>query len=174
MDKKELRKQMARRKKELGAETLKEMSQEVLAQLEVHPAFVRAKTVLMYYSLGDEVYTHDFVERWCREKQILLPVVVGDDLILRRYEGISSMKVGAYNILEPSGDEFTAYEEIELVVVPGVAFDRHWHRLGRGKGYYDRLLPRTNCPKIGICFPFQQVEEVPTESFDVPMDGVIA
>ena len=173
MDKQELRREMAHRKKELGAEKLIEMSADVLAKLENHPDFKAAHTVLMYYSLGDEVHTHRFVERWCREKNVLLPVVVGDDLILRRYEGIESMKVGAYNILEPSGEEFTRYEEIDLVVVPGVAFDRKGHRLGRGKGYYDRLLPRTNCPRVGICFLFQLLEEVPAESFDVPMDDVV-
>lgn len=173
MDKKELRKQIACRKKEFSMDERKRMSQDVLSHLENHPKFKSANRILMYYSLGDEVFTHDFVERWCKDKQILLPVVVGDDLILRCYEGIASMVEGAYKILEPSGEDFTAFDSIDLAVVPGVAFDKEHHRLGRGKGYYDRLLPKLHCPKIGLCFPFQMVEQVPTESFDIPMDDVV-
>ena len=65
-------------------------------------------------------------------------------------------------------------DEIDLAVIPGVAFDRYGHRLGRGKGYYDRLLPQIPAPKVGICFPFQLIEEVPAEAFDFRMDTIIA
>ena len=69
---------------------------------------------------------------------------------------------------------FTDYAAIDFIVVPGVAFDAKGNRLGRGKGYYDRLLPRIpSAYKAGICFPFQLVEEVPAESFDVRMDIII-
>ena len=63
---------------------------------------------------------------------------------------------------------------IELVVVPGMAFDKQGHRLGRGKGYYDRLLPKlTNAYKLGVCFPYQYIEEVPTDEHDIRMDEVL-
>jgi 5-formyltetrahydrofolate cyclo-ligase len=84
------------------------------------------------------------------------------------------MRVGAYGILEPTGPLFTDYDSIDLAVVPGVAFTRDGVRLGRGKGYYDRLLPRIKSPKVGICFPFQILESIPTEPFDVKMDEVVA
>ena len=71
-------------------------------------------------------------------------------------------------IEEPTGEVFTDYAAIDFIAVPGVAFDRKGNRLGRGKGYYDRLLPRIpSACKAGICFPFQLVEEVPAESFDI-------
>lgn len=149
-------------------------SAEILAALEAHPAFRAATTVLLYHSLKDEVDTHEFIRNWSREKRILLPVVVGDDLELRLYTGPEDLKPGAYDIEEPTGELFTDYADIDFIAVPGVAFDRNGNRLGRGKGYYDRLLPRIpSAYKAGICFPFQLVEEVPAEPFDIRMDEII-
>ena len=100
-------------------------SAEILAALEAHPAFRAATTVLLYHSLKDEVDTHEFIRKWSREKRILLPVVVGDDLELRLYTGPEDLKPGAYGIEEPTGELFTDYADIDFIVVPGVAFDRN-------------------------------------------------
>ncbi len=135
--------------------------------------FRKARTVLLYHSLNDEVFTHEFIEAWKEKKRILLPVVSGDWLELREYSGIQQTTPGSYGITEPLGTPFTRYEEIDLVVVPGVAFDLRKNRLGRGKGYYDRLLPLVKAYKIGICFPFQVVEDIPVEEFDVCMDEIV-
>lgn len=90
------------------------------------------------------------------KEKILLPVVIGNDLELRVYTSPADLAIGAYGIEEPTGALFTDYATIDLVIVPGVAFDRDGNRLGRGKGYYDRLLPRIpSAYKVGICFPFQ-------------------
>lgn len=154
--------------------TRQSLSAKALAALEARPAFRAASTVVLYYSLEDEVDTHAFVQAWSEKKRILLPVVKGEELELREYTGPQDLAVGAYHIEEPVGNAFMAYGEIDLIVVPGVAFDLQGHRLGRGKGYYDRLLPRLpHARKIGLCFPFQVVEEVPVEPFDIPMDEVV-
>lgn len=154
--------------------THQSQSAEILAALEAHPAFGAANTVLLYYSLPDEVDTHEFVQKWSREKRILLPVVVGDDLELRIYTGSEDLSTGSYGIEEPTGELFTNYAAIDFIAVPGVAFDGNGNRLGRGKGYYDRLLPHIPAAyKAGICFPFQLVEEVPAEPFDIRMDEII-
>ncbi len=124
--------------------------------------------------MSDEVDTHGFIDHWRREKNIILPVVMGDVLELRRYTGPQDMAIGSsYGIAEPVGEPFTDYDSIDLIVVPGLAFDNTGRRLGRGKGYYDKLLPQIKAPKLGICFPFQLVDEVPAEPFDFRMDGVI-
>ena len=149
-------------------------SAKILAALEAHPAFRAATTVLLYHSLKDEVDTHAFIRKWSNEKRILLPVVVGDELELRLYTGPEDMATGTYGIEEPVGETFTDYADIDFIAVPGVAFDRKGNRLGRGKGYYDRLLPRIPAAyKAGICFPFQIVEEVQAEAFDICMDIII-
>lgn len=68
---------------------------------------------------------------------------------------------------------FTNYASIDLAVIPGVAFDRSGNRLGRGKGYYDRLLPHIFAYKVGICFSFQLVEDIPTREFDARVDEIL-
>lgn len=124
--------------------------------------------------MKDEVQTHSFIEKWRAEKKIILPVVIGDILELRLYSGPADLKPGPYGISEPTGELFTDYSSIDIAIIPGVAFDLAGHRLGHGKGYYDKLLPQlTTATKIGICFPFQVVEEVPTEPFDRKMDIII-
>ena len=149
-------------------------SAEILAALEAHPAFRAANTLFIYHSLPDEVDTHEFVQKWSEKKTILLPVVVGDELEIRKYTGPEDLATSSYGIEEPIGEVFTDYSSIDLIAVPGVAFDNNGNRLGRGKGYYDRLIPHIpSAYKIGICFPFQIVEEVPAEPFDIRMDEII-
>ncbi|NDV64993.1 5-formyltetrahydrofolate cyclo-ligase [Bacteroides sp. 224] len=171
--KKELRKLILSRKAKYSAAILKELSEEILLSVEEHPVFQQAQIILLYYSMKDEVYTHSFIEKWSQSKQIILPVVVGEELELRVYTHKEELKTGAYGILEPTGILFTDYTSIDLAIIPGVGFDTEGRRLGRGKGYYDRLLPQLTAVKWGICFPFQVIEEIPTEEFDICMDKVI-
>ena len=171
--KKQLRKQIREAKKSQQPDKLMAISAALLEQIEKHPRFIASDTVLLYHSLGDEVQTHAFVEKWHTSKHILLPIVQGDILILRHYQGKDFMQVGAFGIEEPVGEEFTDYDEIELGIIPGVAFDRQGNRLGRGKGYYDKLLPLLKQSyNIGICYRFQALEEIPAEPFDRNMDEV--
>ena len=170
--KKLLRKQIREEKSRQPKERLLTISSALLKQLEKHPRFIASKTILMYYSLDDEVQTHDFVEKWYQIKKILLPVVQGDVLVLRHYTGKECLCAGSFHIEEPGGENYTNYEEIELGIIPGVSFDRQGNRLGRGKGYYDKLLPLLPSYNIGICYQFQAREEIPSESFDRKMDEV--
>ncbi len=154
---------------------LEALSLSLLQRLEQHPRFVEARTVLLYHSLSDEVDTHAFIDRWCSQKEIILPTVVGDDLELHHYTGSNCLRLGSYGIMEPSGELFTDLDRITLAVIPGMAFDQQGNRLGRGKGYYDRLLPRlSRAYKLGLCFPFQLLaEEIPHEPHDCRMDEVL-
>ena len=146
-----------------------------MRQVERLPEFLSAGTVLLYWSMEDEVQTHDFVNRWYREKTLLLPCVDGDDLLLRQYTGPDCIRAGEqFGIGEPVGPVYTHLDRIEVIIVPGVAFDRNNNRMGRGRGFYDRLLKSTpHAYKVGVGFDFQLVENVPVEPFDVPMDKVI-
>ncbi len=136
--------------------------------------FIRAQTVLFYWSMETEINTTLFIETIRATKNILLPVVVEDKLILRRFEGVDKMVPEAvFGILEPVGDKFTDYQAIDFVIVPGLAFDKNGNRMGRGKGYYDRLLlGMPHVKKIGVCFSHQLVDFVPTEAHDIKLDGV--
>lgn len=172
-EKKALRKHIAQLKSSMQVSDLLEASEKLFSILEKSTRFQKAHTVLCYYSLPDEVQTHAFVERWKDQKQILLPVVVGDELELRCYTGKQDLKIGAYHIEEPIGKPFTNYSAIELSLIPGVSFDSKGSRLGRGKGYYDRLLPKLSSYNIGICYDFQISPQIPCEPFDRSMDTIL-
>ena len=136
-----------------------------------------AKTVLCYSALPDEPQLQTLIdEALANGKRVLLPVVVGDDLVIRQYEDQQQMTEGAFHIMEPIGKDvpLEQYGDIDLAIVPGMAFDAEGHRLGRGKGYYDRLLPRLKkAVRVGVCFPFQYIREIPHETHDVEMEKII-
>ena len=172
--KSQLRTSIKRQKSDFGGELLCAKSDGIITQLEQLPQFIRAKTVLAYWSMPDEVQTHAFINRWHGRKKISLPVVLGDRLEPCFFEGMDSMGAGAaFGILEPKNTLKTPLNDIDLIIVPGLAFDSNGNRLGRGKGYYDRLLKGVNAFKVGICFDFQIVEKVPTGTNDIPVDKVI-
>ncbi len=100
---------------------------------------------------------------------------MGEELELHRYQGEQELTVGtSFGIQESIGPLFTDYAHIDLAIIPGMAFTLQGHRLGRGKGYYDRLLPHLQCPLIGLAFPFQILPSIPTEPHDICMDEVIS
>lgn len=176
MNKNELRQWIREQKRRYTADERAAFSASVWTRLERHPRFRAARTILLYHSLPDEVQTPGFLRRWGTDKQLLLPVVKGNDLELRSYTGEANLHTGAYGISEPAGTAVTDYAAIDLAVVPGMAFDAAGNRLGRGKGYYDRLLTRlrrSGVYIIGVCFDFQKVETVPCEPHDVRMDEVL-
>ena len=140
------------------------------------PHLANADTLLIYSALPDEVPTQSLIDELVAQgKTVLLPRVVNDtDMELRQYTGTQDLQVGAFGILEPTGELFTDYEKIDVAVIPGMAFDKEGHRLGRGKGYYDRFLRLlSNTYKIGICFSWQLVDEVPTDEHDILMDEIM-
>lgn len=173
MDKKELRAHIKSLKKQHSKESLSEQSKLILDKLEKHRLFIEAETVMLYSSLPDEVQTHDFLQKWRNEKKIILPTVVGDDIIPVELSKETDFAVGDFNILEPQNEPYEG--SYDLIVVPGVAFDRNGNRIGRGKGYYDRFLCKhLDVKRIGICFDFQLVAEVPTEDNDIKMNEIIS
>lgn len=176
MEKAELRRYIRTAKRPFDSTQLAEWSSDITQRLLSHPKITSARTILLYHSLPDEVQTISLLSALHSDnKLILLPKIIGGGLLeLRIYSGEDSLTQGQYNIMEPTGELFSDYKQIDVAIVPGMAFDKEGHRLGRGKGYYDRLLPLlSNAYKIGICFPFQLVEKVPTTVHDINVDEVI-
>ncbi len=174
--KKEIRKAIKAIKKETGEAALKEQSLPVQQNLLKWVDFTPYKTILLYYALPDEVDTsillNSLSNRLNGNKRIVLPVVNGDVLILKEFVP-QEVAHGYMNILEPQEGECIDPAEVDMAIVPGVAFDSSCNRMGRGKGFYDKLIPYLNCRIIGLGFDFQMVERIPCESFDKPLDMVI-
>lgn len=174
MLKKELRQHIREIKRQFSQQQLEELSLPIIARLKSR--LTNAKTILAYYSLPDEVDTRQLLDNLVAEgKTVLLPKVIDDEnMEIRRYTGRQDLEEGILHLMEPIGEPFTDYEDIDIVVVPGLAFDAEGHRLGRGRGYYDRFLHRKNHPFcVGICFDFQKVAEVPVDEYDIPVDEVV-
>ena len=139
-------------------------------RLEALDEFRSARTVLIYMSLPDEVATAPFIEKWKDRKRFVIPKVNGDNLDLKLYDP-DKLESGYKGILEPTDEaQDVSAEEIDLALVPGVAFDRHGHRMGRGKGFYDRFLPALHCPTVAVCQQWRMVECVPTDTWDRIID----
>ena len=178
MTKEELRRSVRRLKQQYTPAQLEQLSQAVIARL--RPRLVEAQTILAYYSLPDEVCTRQLIDELIADgKTVLLPKVLdAGRMELRRYTGPHDLAEGAYGIMEPVGEPFTDYALIDIALIPGMAFDAAGHRLGRGRGYYDRFLNSqwsmvNGQWLIGLCFDFQKVPVLPSDDHDIPVDIVI-
>ncbi len=161
-------------------QTLELLSEQIVKKFQGLELFQQAKTVGAYIPLPDEVditplFSFDsFVaqDRQLQEKTFYIPAFDEASGGYRLAELTPELKPGKFGIPEPEDPVF-APEELDLIIMPGVAFDRAGHRLGRGGGFYDRLLPQYHATRLGICFEFQCLESIPSESHDCNVDLLI-
>jgi len=136
--------------------------------------FIEAKKVLFYVSFKNEVDTINLIKQSFEQKEIFVPKVNEDELEIYRIESLDDLEEGAYGILEPSNKNQRAkFVEIDLALIPGVAFDLSGHRIGFGKGFYDKLNQNLTCLKVGLAYNFQIVDNIPAEKHDLPVDLII-
>ena len=170
---KELIRERIKTKKQQLTDKEKEIeAANVFEKIEALPEFINAHNIMIYWSMPDELPTHNFIIRWSKKKTMLLPVVKGEDMLIKPFSTKEELKQGSLGIWEPDTQK-EYLNSIDLVIVPGVAFDRNKSRLGRGKGYYDRYFINKRIVKIGVCFDFQLLESIPIDSFDIKMDKVV-
>ncbi len=159
------------------------LSRTIFARIAQIPEYLQAKVVLYYVDVRDEVRTSWLLPEVLGDERVtvVVPYCVGDELQLFRLEDMEQLSQGAFGISEPRAELRNiptlqvAPKEIDLALVPGVAFDPSGGRLGHGHGYYDRLLAAltSETTKIGIAFDCQIVEQVPTDDHDIAMDVVV-
>lgn len=159
----------------MSVEEWREKSDRICTLLQSSPLFTQAKTILAYFSFGQEpdlsplfaVTTH----RWG------FPRCVGESLYWHSWTPEEPLDTNAYGIKEPSPQALTINSfEVDLILVPSVACDYRGYRLGYGGGYYDRLLSSpewSNKPTIGIIFDFAHLPQLPVESWDQPLQAVL-
>ena len=168
-----LRAIVEQRRRMLTPEEVAADSALICAQIEQMSAFREAKTVLIYYPVHNEVDLRPLLEKYQDQKTFLFPVTHRHSMEVRPYDGEDMMRKGHFGIPEPQTP--TYHGHIDLIVVPGVLFDRHCHRIGRGGGFYDRFLrSHSRATKIGVCYAFQlKKQDIPHTLFDVRVDRVI-
>ncbi len=148
--------------------------------IEQTPEFQQAKTILMYWSMPDELPTHQWVKKWSRSKKILLPVIKNKQLIVGQFTTETKLVRGVLNLMEPPieiPEEISLTsddaEQIDLAIIPGVAFDKQKNRLGRGKAYYDNFLQDKSMLKWAVGFDIQLYDTIPATAMDIKMDRII-
>ena len=170
--KQSLRELLIQKRRMMSAEERTAQSALILSQLEKMTVFQEAKTVLLYYPKNNEVDVLPLFKRYKRDKVLLLPVTHRRGMTANPYEGNDKMHRGKVGIPEPTTPPYEG--EIDLIIVPAVAFDKQGNRLGRGGGYYDRFLKKqSHATFIGVGYDFQLVDEVPVRKHDQKMHRII-
>lgn len=162
---------MAGQKASTGLPILESHSLEAVKRLKRQEIYQKAKTVGAYAPLPDEIDVTSVMTH--PDRTFYIPAF--DESIdgYRLAKMGDTFKRGRFGIFEPVDPVFAEKDEIDLILVPGVAFDRSGHRIGRGGGFYDQLLPLYNAYRIGICFDFQCLPSIPFEEHDCLMDLIV-
>lgn len=175
-DKQALRTQMRAMRKALSQEAQQAASRAVCKAVRDFEPYRKAGCVMAYIACRGELDVSAVIRHALEDgKTLALPrCEESGTLTARKITSPDRLAPGAYGIPEPEEtDEIVPPEAIDLILVPGVAFDRACFRLGQGGGYYDRFLKETSAVRAGICHDGALIERVPREAHDIPMDAVI-
>ena len=175
MTREEIRSEVRRKRKAVSGIHVAEMSLRICERIVALPEYIRARRVLCYAALPEEVQTRGIL--WAIHhsgRELYLPV-------WRQDGGMDAVRVTEDTLLKPDGmgidtpvsGETLPPERLDLALVPGVAFDRAGNRLGFGKGYFDRFLARCRCPAVGLAYELQLVDAIEAGPHDVPMHKII-
>jgi 5-formyltetrahydrofolate cyclo-ligase len=178
--KNEIRKELITKRENVEREIIVKNSQLIEEFLFDIPEFKSSTTILFYASFRNEVDTKRMIEKSIAlGKRILVPICLPEtrDLILSELKSLKELVPGHYGVKEPESQFVrpVSKEEVEVVIVPGVAFDKKGYRLGYGAGYYDRLIERLSlgCTTIGLAFEMQILNIVPAQQHDMKVDIII-
>ncbi|MCX5701322.1 MAG: 5-formyltetrahydrofolate cyclo-ligase [Candidatus Omnitrophica bacterium] len=178
LTKKELRSKILMKLKRQKEEDRKQKSRLIKEKLLKDSNFKKAKKIMFYIAMDGEVETREMIETAKQlGKIIAVPVCVKNRASLRpaMLDSHAHLKKGPYGVFEPVTSRFIGLKDLDLVIAPGVAFDKQGNRLGRGKGYYDRFLSKIpkDTPSIGLAYNLQILPVVPTTIHDVSVKKVI-
>ncbi len=176
MTKQELRAVFKKRRSGLDRVEIAEKSGKIIRRLTDTAFYQESGTVMAYCSAFGEVDTMGLLAcLWADGKSVYVPVC---DMEKReaypvRIKGMADLRPGAYGILEPKNCLPEAPDKLDMILVPGIAFDRRGGRIGFGMGYYDKLLRNTRAWKAALAYNFQIIDDVFSQPHDVPMDCII-
>ena len=176
--KEELRHLILQRRSKLPRTDHSAKSKQIIKRLFLLDEFQKATTILFYVSYGSEVDTHQLIQQSLSlGKTVIVPKsdTAQTSLLLSQLKTWEDLEKGAYSILEPKQSAFIPIQPdvLELILVPGIVFDMYGYRIGHGKGYYDKLLSKTNITCIGLAFEIQIVDKIPIEEHDEKIDIII-
>jgi 5-formyltetrahydrofolate cyclo-ligase len=170
----EIRKIIKKKRDALDKEQKKNLNEKIHKNINSGSFFKNAKNILFYVSFKNEVDTLNLISDNFSKKNIFVPKVNGKNIEIYQIESMDDLEAGAFGIPEPKIDSKTEnFNKIDLAFIPGIAFDRIGHRIGFGKGFYDKLNKKLCCLKVGLAYSFQIVENIPADKHDEPVDLII-
>lgn len=171
--KNELRALIEQKRRVYNADAARSDSAAIVARIEQTAVFRNAKVVLLYYPIRNEVDLRTLVDKYQGEKTFLLPVTHHDRMTVCPYRSDDQLRLGHSRVPEPLTAPYRG--NIDLILTPGVVFDHHLHRIGRGGGYYDRFLRRhRRAFSLGVCYDFQlSAHTIPRNYWDKPVNGLV-
>ncbi len=176
-DKQTIRDSLLRKRDALNDDKVAGDSTAIRQRLLVSDFYRRASCISCYVSVGNEVGTHDIIDHAVAEgKRVTVPLCrKGRRLVHRQIGSIGDLSPSQFGLLEPTDPDLPKVDPsaIDLILVPGLAFDRSGNRIGFGAGYYDGFLSQTTGLKIALAYDFQILDTVPAEPHDVPLDAII-
>ncbi len=176
MIKSDIRKSFKEFRNKMSAEDVSRLSFSAAKRFISSDIYKNAKTIMLYWPLGNETDTRTILEQIFKDgKTAVLPVTNPntDDIIPVIMHENAEMKTGAYRITEPKNAPTVNKEDIDVIIVPGIAFDLTGARIGFGKGCYDRFLKDTKAKKVGYCYACQITDKIMSDEFDICMDYLI-
>jgi len=179
--KQQIREEILQKRKNLSKEEVNIKSKPIKENFYSLGCFKKAKNILFYVSYGNEADTQNIIGELLekKDKKILIPYIMEDNPILQVSEikDFNDLEPKAFGILETKENKINNFnpDDIDLIIIPGIAFDRNGHRIGHGNGYYDKFLSslKRNPVKIALAFDFQIVDKIDNEEHDVPIDIII-
>lgn len=175
MDKKTLRSEIRAKKRAMTAQEIEEKSAALAKAFYETPEYKEAKTIYGYLPYNQEVRTTRMLSRALADgKRVAVPKVYGDTMKFILLSDLTQVAKGYAGIPEPVADGPVAADPTALVLMPGLAFDPEGHRLGYGGGFYDKFLAaEPDHPTLALCYDFQMLPHLDTESYDIPVDRVL-
>lgn len=172
--KKRLRTVKLAQRRQLSPQLKLKKDEKILKRILQTEFYKKAHTILFYLPIHGEVDLTGMFEKDKKKKRFILPRINGSKLDLHEISDLRHTAKGKFNVIEPKKHlEKIPPQAIDLILVPGVVFGKDGHRIGYGKGFYDRLLKKTRGLKIGIAYHFQIVKNISGELHDVPMDIIV-
>jgi len=172
--KKTIREQLLLKRRQLTAAEINQQSLQCFNQLRQVLDKLSYDSIMLYHPIQNEINPLMMIEYfWQAGKRIYLPVVRDPVLLPSEFNPTSELRPGSFQIKEPHPQLLTDPGKIDVVIVPCVGCDRQHQRIGYGKGYYDRFLTPDHLA-IGICYPFQIVDQLPVAEHDKPLQKIVS
>ncbi len=174
LDKITIRKTMKQKRLFIDKETFFHNSKIISDKVIHHPIYKKARIVGVYVSMNNEVDTLCLIQHMLKDHIVVTPKVQGNDMDFYRIQSLDDLKEGHFHVLEPTTDDKVSPSDIDLMIVPMLAYDKNNHRVGYGKGYYDKYFSKGfQGYKLGLAFSLQEAEEIKVDQFDCPLDEII-